>query len=309
MTRPLSNVPASVHDRLLSQARETGRPFNELLQYYGIERFLYRLAQTKRARRFVLKGALLLRAVGSAETQPTRDIDLLGHGPPTEERLKSIVREAMRADVPEDGMTYDPDTLASTGIAEAAEYNGVRLTFRGLLGTARVPMQIDIGFGDPVVPGPIRITYPQRLDYGSPRLLGYTLENLIAEKYQAMVDLELANTRMKDFYDVWMLTRRHAFDQQALAEAIAATFARRHTPIPDGLPPALTEAFFESDPKKQQWRAFLRKILAGSSPPLSDVVRDLAEFLRQPSQAARRQKEPGDEATADTSWPPGGPWS
>jgi len=174
MTRNLSNVPASVHDRLLNQARDTGRPFNELLQYYGIERFLYRLAQTEHAQHFILKGALLLRTMGSAETRPTRDIDLLGQGPPAEERLLSVVREAMQANVPEDGMTYDPDTLESTGIAETAEYNGVRLTFRGFLGTARVPMQIDIGFGDPVVPGPTRITYPQLLDYGSPRLLGYT---------------------------------------------------------------------------------------------------------------------------------------
>jgi predicted nucleotidyltransferase component of viral defense system len=309
MTRNLSNVPASVHDRLLNQARDTGRPFNELLQYYGIERFLYRLAQTEHARRLILKGALLLRSVGSTETRPTRDIDLLGQGPPTEERLISIVREAMQADVPEDGMTYDPDTLESTVIAETAEYNGVRLTFRGFLGTARVPMQIDVGFGDPIVPGPIRITYPQLLDYGSPRLLAYTLESLIAEKYQAMVDLELANTRMKDFYDVWMLIHRHAFEQQTLARAIAATFERRRTPVPGDPPLALTEAFFRSDQKKRQWRAFLRNIRAGSPPALPDVISDLAEFLRRPSQAARRQKGSDDEATADASWPPGGPWS
>jgi len=309
MTRNLSNVPASVHDRLLNQARDTGRPFNELLQYYGIERFLYRLAQTEHARHFILKGALLLRTVGSAETRPTRDIDLLGQGPPTEERLRKIVHEAMQADVPEDGMTYDPNTLESTGVAETAEYNGVRLTFRGFLGTARVPMQIDVGFGDPVVPGPIRITYPQLLDYGSPRLLGYTLESLVAEKYQAMVDLELANTRMKDFYDVWMLIQRHPFEEQTLARAIAATFERRRTPVPGDLPPALTDTFSRSDQKQRQWRAFLRNIRAGSSPSLSEVIHDLAEFLQIPSQAARRQKGSDDDAAAGASWPPGGPWS
>jgi len=309
MPRNLSNIPASVHDRLLNRARDTGRPFNELLQYYGIERFLYRLAQTTHARRFVLKGALLLRAVTSAETRPTRDIDLLGEGPPAEERLIRIVREAIRVDVPEDGMTYDPDTVEATGIAETAEYTGVRLTFGGSLGTARVPMQIDIGFGDAVVPGPIRITYPQLLDYGSPRLLGYTLESLIAEKYQAMVDLELANTRMKDFYDVWMLLHRHAFEEQALARAVAATFQRRRTPVPEGSPPALTEAFFTDRQKQTQWRAFLRNIRAGSSPSLPEAIRDLAEFLQRPSQTARRRNRSGDEAATDVSWSPGGPWS
>jgi len=309
MARHLSNVSASVHDRLLNQARDTGRPFNELLQYYGIERFLYRLAQTEHAQHFILKGALLLRAVGSAETRPTRDIDLLGQGSPTEERLRNIVHEAMEADVPEDGMTYDVDTLESTGIAETAEYNGVRLTFRGFLGTARVPMQIDIGFGDPVVPGPTRITYPQLLDYGSPRLLGYTIESVVAEKYQAMVNLELANTRMKDFYDVWMLIQRHSFQEQTLAEAIAATFERRKTPIPGERPPALTDAFFDSDPKRRQWRAFLRTIRADTPLALPDVISDIAEFLQRPSDAARRQNRSGGEATVDALWPPGGPWS
>lgn len=309
MARNLSNVPASVHDRLLNQARNTGRPFNELLQYYGIERFLYRLAQTEHAQHFILKGALLLQTVGSAETRPTRDIDFLGQGPPTEGRLRNIVHEAMEADVPEDGMTYDADTLESMGIAEAAEYNGVRLTFRGFLGTARVPMQIDIGFGDPVVPGPRRITYPQLLDYGSPRLLGYTLESVVAEKYQAMVNLELANTRMKDFCDVWMLIQRHSFQEPTLAEAIAATFERRKTPIPDERPPALTEAFFHNDQKRRQWRAFLRNIRTDTPPALPEVISDIAEFLQRPSHAARHQNRPGDEVTADASWPPGGPWS
>jgi len=301
MARDLSNVSASVHDRLLNRARDTERPFNELLQYYGIERFLYRLAQTEHARQFILKGALLLRSAGSAETRPTRGIDLLGQGPAAEERLLSVVLEAIQADVPKDGMTYDPDTLESTGIAETAENNGVRLTFRGFLGTARVPMQIDIGFGDPVVPGPTRITYPQLLDYGSPKLLGYTLESLIAEKYQAMVDLELANTRMKDFYDVWMLIRKHPFEEQTLARAIAATFERRRTPVPDEPPLALTDAFSRSDQKKQQWRAFLRNIRAGSSPSLSEVIHDLGEFLQLPSRAARRQKGSHDNAAAGAS--------
>jgi len=301
MARDLSNVSASVHDRLLNRARDTERPFNELLQYYGIERFLYRLAQTEHARQFILKGALLLRSAGSAETRPTRGIDLLGQGPAAEERLLSVVLEAIQADVPKDGMTYDPDTLESTGIAETAENNGVRLTFRGFLGTARVPMQIDIGFGDPVVPGPTRITYPQLLDYGSPKLLGYTLESLIAEKYQAMVDLELANTRMKDFYDVWMLIRKHPFEEQTLARAIAATFERRRTPVPDEPPLALTDAFSRSDQKKQQWRAFLPNIRAGSSPSLSEVIHDLGEFLQLPSRAARRQKGSHDNAAAGAS--------
>jgi len=165
----------------------------------------------------------------------------------------------MEADVPEEGMTYEPNTLESTRIGETAKYNGVRLTFRGFLGTARVPMQIDIGFGDPVVPGPIRNTYPQRLDYGSPRLLGYMIESAIADPRRAA--------------------------------------------------PTLTDAFFHRDPKRRQWRAFLRNIRAGSPPALPDVISDFAAFLQRPSHTARYQNRRGDEGTADASWPPGGPWS
>jgi hypothetical protein len=179
--RDLSNVPQSVHDRLLGRARQSDRPFNELLLYYGIERFLYRLAQTEHAERFVLKGALLLRAEGAGPSRPTRDIDVLDLET-RKESVEEAVRAAIAAEVPNDGMEYDPETLDIQEIRPDRQYQGLRITFRSYLGTARVPLQIDVGTGDVVEPGPKQIEYPGLLDYDRPILLGYPLEQVIAEK-------------------------------------------------------------------------------------------------------------------------------
>jgi hypothetical protein len=230
--RNLTNVAASVHDRLLNRARETERSFNELLQYWAIERFLFRLAQTPHAKEdFVLKGALLLQARGAATGRPTRDIDLLRRGGPAEaEHLVEVVRACCRVDVADDGMRFDPESIEAEQISRDAEYEGVRIRFRGYLGNARAPMQLDVGVGDALVPGPVAVEYPELLDYGKPRLRGYTLESLIAEKFQVLVSWAEANTRMKDFYDLASLAGRFPFDGARIAGALSATFERRGTP-------------------------------------------------------------------------------
>ena len=303
MGRNLSNVSQSVHDRLLNQAREADRSFNELLLYYGIERFLYRLAQTGHVDGFALKGALLLHVQDPDLARSTRDIDVLDLRRRNKEQIREVVRDAMLVEVSDDGMEYNPESIEISEIRPEAEYQGLRITFRGYLGTARVPMQIDVGTGDVLEPEPVRIEYPELLSYGRPRLLGYPLESVIAEKFEAMVDLGTVNTRMKDFYDVWRLSKHQRFEGSRLSAALKATFERRGTPVPDERPEALTEAFLEFGHKQTQWTSFLEKTRLDASPSLADVLADLGDFLLHPAQAVVR----GETLSAD--WVEGGPWS
>ncbi|MDA8365131.1 MAG: nucleotidyl transferase AbiEii/AbiGii toxin family protein [Gammaproteobacteria bacterium] len=180
--RPLVNIAQSVHQRLLTQAKATGRPFNELLQHYAIERFLYRLGQSKHAEKLLLKGALLLRVWQIPMARPTMDIDVLGRTAGTPEALTAILRECMTLDVEDDGMRFDPDSITTEAITLDADYRDWRIRFQGLLGNARVTMQVDVGIGDVVYPAPIWIDYPVLLDQPAPHLLAYTPENSIAEK-------------------------------------------------------------------------------------------------------------------------------
>lgn len=201
----VSNLAASVQARLQNQARATKRPFQELLQYYAMERFLYRLSMTPHRARFLLKGALMLHVWDAPLARATKDLDFLGRLDNSLENLERVVREVCTADVEPDGMVFDPTTVKTERIKEDADYEGVRVRFVGLLGKARVAMQIDVGFGDVVTPGAVDITYPALLDFPAPSLSGYPRETVVAEKFQAMVYLRTLNSRMKDFYDVWLL--------------------------------------------------------------------------------------------------------
>ncbi len=225
------NLPASVHSRLLNLARSADRPLNEFLQFYPIERFLYRLGQTRFRQNFILKGAQMLRVWHAPTSRPTMDVDLLGTVENSVENLERIVRECCSIEI-EDGVVFRPETVVSREIRKNAEYRGVRVNLHGLLGTIRLNVQIDFGFGDTVVPSPVEISLPQILDFGSPELLGYTPESAIAEKFQAMVELDLTNTRIKDFYDIWLLSQNLEFQGEVLAEAIKTTFAKVRLPCP-----------------------------------------------------------------------------
>lgn len=275
-----TRMAKSVHDRLLNKAKETGRPFMELLQYYGMEKFLLRMSQSQYAEEFILKGALLLRSTGISEIRPTRDIDLSRETDQSIEQLEQMAKDCCQVEVKEDGLIFEPDTVAGEETREDQAYKGVRIKFLGKLGNARIPMQIDIGFGDVVSPSPLWVEYPVLLDGESPNLLAYTLESAIAEKYQAMVYLDMANSRMKDFYDIWYLMNNHNFDGSALQKAIELTFQRRKTELPDEPPTALTDAFYSDEGKKGQWKAFKRKAgLADVSETLDKVVKDISGFL------------------------------
>lgn len=273
------NLPASIHQRLLNIARDENRPLNELLQYYAIERFLFRLGQLPLRNQFVLKGAQMLRAwTNSPATRPTMDVDLLAKVNNQIENLEQIVRECCDLEI-EDGVVFDSESVRGETIKKDAEYKGVRVLVKGSLGKIRLNVQIDFGFGDLVVPAPVEITLPELLDLGSPHLLGYTPESSIAEKFQAIVALDVTNTRYKDFYDIWLLSRDLEFDGMVLSKALETTFKQRNNPLPGDIPNALTERFTEDENKQKQWQAFLRKNRLDDSISLKDVVEQIRNFL------------------------------
>ena len=294
------NIPASVRQRLLNRAKSDRRPFNELLQYYAMERFLYRLSQSAHADRFILKGALLLRVWRAAQLRPTMDIDMLGRTSNEEADIVAQIQDILTVDVEADGLAFDPDSIRAERIAEDADYEGIRIRFLGALGSARIHMQIDIGFGDVVYPEPEESDLPTMLDSPAPRLLCYSRESTIAEKLEAMVKLGVLNSRMKDFYDIWLLSRQFDFDGAELAEAVRLTFERRGTALPAEIE-AFTESFISA--KQTQWAAFWKRLAQDHVPAsFGEIVAQVDGFL-SPVVAAHTQGTP-----EPTKWTAPGPW-
>lgn len=196
-------------------------------------------------------------------------------------------------------------TLQDTKIQlSSQEYGGQRITLTALLGRARIPTQVDVGFGDAVIPTPVEIAYPTLLDFPAPHIRVYPMEVVIAEKVHAMVTLDMTNSRMKDFFDLWTLARLFRFDGDTLVQAIRATFGRRQTPLPQSLPVAFTTRFFDNPDKITQWQAFLRRNrIVVNDGSLSQVVAELIGFLTLPLQAAAH------ETSISVTWGPGGPWT
>ncbi|MFH1537614.1 MAG: nucleotidyl transferase AbiEii/AbiGii toxin family protein, partial [bacterium] len=271
--REIKDVAASVRQRLQNRSRETGRPFNEALQYYAMERFLYRLSRSAYSEKFVLKGALMLTVWKSPISRPTMDIDLLGRLENDLDKIVGVIKDVCVQDVESDGLVFEPNSMKAERITEAAEYEGVRVRFRGHLGNVRVVMQLDIGFGDIVVPSIARVEYPTMLDMPAPRLLGYSRESTVAEKFEAMAKLGARNSRMKDFFDIWLLSRQFDFDGNALAEAVKKTFASRGTTVPSH-PFAFVDEMKADPTKETQWRGFIRKSRIENAPLEFGVVVD-----------------------------------
>ncbi len=300
--KPIKNIAASVRQRLTNNAKETGRPFQEVFQYFAMERFLYRLSRSPHADKFILKGALMFAVWRAPSTRPTKDIDLLGRMNNSVAAILPVIRDICNQDVEPDGLLFDPATIEGRVIKEDADYEGVRVVFRCLLQNARVQMQIDIGFGDVMVPDPVLTDYPIILDMAAPRLYGYSRETVVAEKFEAMVKLGQLNSRMKDFYDLWTLAQRFEFAGPSLCQAIRATFERRQTPIPIVAPLALTSEFADSS-KQTQWQAFLsRSRLMKPGIELLDVIGVLGAFLL-PVIYSLETSSPFDQR-----WLPQGPW-
>ena len=260
MKKDIKNLQASVKARLQNNAKETNRPFSEILQYYGMERFLYRFSCSKYADKFVLKGALMFTVWQVPERRTTLDIDFLAN--------------------------YDKR------IKEEMEYEGVRVKFIGLLGRSRIPMQIDVGFGDAVYPAPKVIDYPVILDFPKPHLRGYPPESIVSEKFEAMVKLGLLNSRMKDFYDIWLMMHQFSFNGLNLVEALKKTFKRRKTALPKDKPFFVEEIYDEKSDRQTLWRAFLKKGDIKLAPErLSDTAREIENFLTEPVDAVNSNYE------------------
>jgi len=275
--RSVQNVPASIHQRLLNIAKETGRPFNELLQYFAMERFLFRLSRSTHAPSFVLKGALLFRVWDTPDSRATRDIDFLAYVDNSPENIASIIREICTVTDVDDGLSFDTESVIAQRIKEDADYEGVRVRFRGQLGNARIHMQVDVGFGDLIHPGAIQVDYPSLLDMGRPSLRSYTPESVIAEKSQAMVHLGNLNSRMKDFYDIWRMSRQFDFKGETLREAFQLTFDIRGTQFI--IFEELKKEMLESEHMETQWRAFCRKVPVEAPGSFADVLESISEFL------------------------------
>jgi len=292
------NIAASARQQLLNKSREEKRPFQELLQYYAMERFLYRLSQSAHNRCFTLKGALLLWPMQGPDIRPTRDIDMLGQTSNNPEAVLAQVRDMMTTEVVDDGLSFDSNTLRAETITEDADYQGLRVTFAGFLGNARIPMQLDIGFGDIVFPLPSWQTLPALLDFPTDKILCYTPESSIAEKFQAMVNLGELNSRMKDFYDIWLLSRQYAFTLANLSGAVERTFANRNTELPKASP--FSSTFMTI--KQPQWQAFRKRLGQPHVPEaFSDVVTAILAFL-----APLMETQASDPLRK--VWHPPGPW-
>jgi len=251
-----SNLSASILARLLTLAKQRGDDYSLLLNRFAMERLLARISTSPHADRFLLKGALLFTLWYDTPHRPTRDADLLGFGADDEANLIATFRDVTAIDL-SDGITFDPDSVRATAIREDNTYGGTRITLLARIGSARCSLQIDVGFGDAVTPGPQTAAYPTMLnDFPAPTLRVYPVYTVIAEKYQAMVMLGQANSRMKDFFDLAVIAQRTELEGATLAAAIAATFARRQSDLPTDPPLALTRAFSQDRSKLRQWQAF-----------------------------------------------------
>jgi predicted nucleotidyltransferase component of viral defense system len=299
MGKAPTNIAASVRARLQNLARTSGQTFDLVLTRFALERLLYRLGRSSHAERFVLKGAMLLMNCLSDPPRATRDLDLLGFGDPDPDAMLAIFQEILRIDAA-DGVQFDIAGLRVDRIREELQYGGLRLRTTATISGARVGVTIDVGFGDSLEPGVELLDYPPMLDLPAPRLRAYARETVIAEKFQAMVMLGRINSRMKDFYDIWILSRSFSFEGERLPRAIAATFARRVTPIPTDIPDALTPAFAADTQKQQQWRAFVANV-AHDPGPLADILAALVEFLMPHAIAATRFASQGQPQASEDS--------
>ena len=283
-----TGLAAGVHARLLARAKERHEDFNLLLARYAVERFLYRLSVSDARDRYWLKGALLFDLWFGVPHRPTRDADFLGFGPVDAALLADTIAAICQIEA-EDGMAYDPGSIVVEEIREDARYGGLRVTLVGFLGKARCTVQLDVGYGDAVTPGPEEITLPTLLeDQPPPHLRAYPRATVVSEKLEAIVTLGMANSRMKDYFDLRALALEGRLDPGLLADAIAATFARRQTAVPRELPVGLSDEFAKDASKLAQWRGFLaRNRLEPIA--LSDVIGDVCRFLEEPLRLVRER--------------------
>ena len=300
--RQSSNLVASVRQRLMNVSRDRGEDFQLVLTRFGLERLLYRLTQSSHAGQFVLKGAVLFQLWTGQPHRTTRDLELLGQGDPSINRLRQVFQDVCSLSVADDGLTFLTDAIRAEQIKEDDEYQGIRLRVDARLGNIRIPLQIDIGFGDAITPRSQAVSYPTLLDFPAPQMLAYPRETVVAEKFQAMVQLGMANSRMKDFYDVWTLACQFEFEEPVLCAALKATFERRQTELPSTPPLPLTSEFGADRSKATQWSAFLSKGRLLDSPPPLQAIRALLESFLMPPTLALTSGVAWDHTWKDGRW-------
>lgn len=283
--RALSNIPASVRARLLNEAKASGDSFDQVLQYFAIERFLYRLSRSDWSERLIVKGAIMLRAWGTPLGRPTRDIDFLGKVDNSLEAVSRVVRECLEVEYLDDGIVFDRD-IETVTINTERQYPGIRVVLRDNLDGATFKLQLDIGIDDAVIPDPAWIDYPTLLELDTPRILAYQPATALAEKYETIVDRGAENSRLRDYYDIWLISRSRPVLGSELSAAITATFAHRATPLAAEVPPGLTRAFYESPAARSRWVSFLTTRRVDAPTDLGTVCSAIAIFMMPPAQAA-----------------------
>lgn len=302
-SRPLKDIGASVLARLKNHADATGDDFHFVLTRFALERLLYRIECSPHAERFVVKGALLFLVWADAIYRPTRDLDLMALQSATETEMETIFRDICATPVPDDAVRFDADRLSVEPIREDDAYAGLRVALSARIRSAKISLQVDIGFGDAITPAVNRATFPVLLDFPPPELACYPPETVIAEKLDALVQLGMANSRMKDYFDLWMLSRKHRFDGHVLVHAIRNTFRRRARIPSTDAPTGLTDDFADDDAKRTQWKAFLRRSGLSAAPQdLHEVVAVLQVFLLPPYAAFQTGHD------FPRHWSDNGPW-
>ncbi|MBL8862889.1 MAG: nucleotidyl transferase AbiEii/AbiGii toxin family protein [Planctomycetes bacterium] len=302
-TRETDGRAESIRQRLRNELKTRGEDVTLGLQRYAVERFLYRLGRSRHRERFVLKGATLFAIWGTAY-RPTRDIDFTGYGSAKPADVIRDFREICETQDEVDQLVFDTANITAEDIRDGSEYDGLRIQIRARLGDSDIPVQIDVGFGNAIVPGPEETEYRTILGDPPPRILAYPRESVVAEKLNAMVTLGERNSRYKDFYDLHAMANAFQFDRNTLVRAVRATFERRRTPIDAAMPAPLTAPFYASAGRMPQWQAYVtRNGLAGAPTDFQQVGDLLARFLQPVWESL------GDAAESAGDWPPGGPWS
>ena len=302
MTRRLKNVADSVRARLLTLARQRGDDFQLLLVRYVNERLLYRLSMSDHATSYILKGAALFTAWNGNPHRATRDLDFHGKDEATAAAVRVRFEEILQTQVDDDGVEFELHSMKVEAIRETQEYGGVRVSLGARVGVARVAVQLDVGFGDAITPGPEQLLFPTLLEFPEPKLRAYPKATVVAEKTHALVELGLANTRLKDFYDLRVLSTLFDFDGSLLQRALRATFARRGTPFPVGRPVAFSPEFFADVSRARQWVAFAKRTGARDAGTLEAAIGLVAAFVAATLRAA------GKASPFSRTWKAGGPW-
>jgi predicted nucleotidyltransferase component of viral defense system len=300
--KEVRDMAASVRRRLRNLAAEKGEEAGFVLTRYAVQRLLHRLGRSEYRDRFLLKGATLFAVWSDQPHRPTRDLDLLGFGDTAIPSMEEIFRSLCGQRDPEDGLDFPPELVRGERIRGDEEYQGVRVSLTAMLGKSRIPLQVDVGFGDDVFPAPQETEVPGLLGLEAANVRAYPREAVVAEKLQVIVALGIANSRMKDFHDIWVLSREFPFSADPLVESVRRTFARRRTPVPALAPLALTAEFAADGNKRVQWKAFVRKGKLDTTSELREVIGALAEFL-VPVLAAAAGRD-----ALNATWVPGGPW-